>query len=35
MEEYERLENEIRQLREEARESGLPSDEQDHIGNRL
>lgn len=35
MEEYERLNEEIRQLREEACESGVPADEQDRSGNRL
>jgi len=33
--EYERLPTEIQQLREEVRESGFPSDEQDQSGNRL
>ena len=33
--EYERLATEIRQLREEVRESGFPSEEQDQSGNRV
>ena len=33
--EYERLETEIQQLREEVRESGFPSEEQDQSGNRV
>ena len=32
---YERLATEIQQLREEVRESGFPSEEQDQSGNRL
>jgi EPS-associated MarR family transcriptional regulator len=35
IQEYERLEIEIQQLREEARESGFPSEEQDQSGNRV
>jgi EPS-associated MarR family transcriptional regulator len=34
MREYERLATEIQQLREEVRESGFPSEEQDRSGNR-